>query len=95
MDRRKFRFHDNHEFFHAACSVDSRRQTPVQSQTVSRSQRLAEPPQESPHPDEHRKLCTLREIASELSYSWPPSRAISTLASWPSVMRGHFNFRNQ
>ena len=69
MDGRKFRFHDNHEFFHAACSMDSRRQSPSQGQSVSRSQRLATPPQESPHPDEHRKHCTAGEIASELGYS--------------------------
>lgn len=69
MDGRKYRFHDNHEFFHAACSVDSRRQSPVHSQTVSRSQRLAEPQQESSHRDEHRKHCTAGEIASELGYS--------------------------
>ena len=69
MDGRKFRFHDNHEFFHAACSVDSRHASPSQSQSVSRSQRLATPPQEAPHPDEHRKHCTAGEIASELGYS--------------------------
>ncbi|MDB6041081.1 MAG: hypothetical protein JWM99_4922 [Verrucomicrobiales bacterium] len=63
MDGRKFRFHDNHEFFHAACSVNSRRQSSVQVHSVSRSQRLPGPPQES------RKHCTAGEIAIELGYS--------------------------
>jgi hypothetical protein len=30
MDGREFRFYDNHEFFHATCSVESRHQNPVQ-----------------------------------------------------------------
>ena len=66
----KFRFHDNHEFFHPACSVESRRQSPVQGQSVSRLQRqmpTPEPP--PPHQDAHRRHCTAGEIASELGYS--------------------------
>jgi len=69
MDGRKFRFRDNHEFFHAACSAESRRQIPVQDQAAFRSQRLAPPLPEPPHPDEHHRHCTAGEIASELGYS--------------------------
>ncbi|MCI0533696.1 MAG: hypothetical protein L0Z50_00560 [Verrucomicrobiales bacterium] len=67
-DGRKFRFHDNHEYFHAACAAESRRPNPVQGQSVSRLQREMPTP-EPPHPDQHRRHCTAGEIASELGYS--------------------------
>jgi hypothetical protein len=69
MDGRKFRFHDNHEFFHTACSGESHHPTLGQGHGFSRSQRLAAPPTEPPHPGEHHRYCTAGEIASELGYS--------------------------
>src|SRR6266498_2246820 len=84
----KFRFHDNHEFFHPACSVESRRQSPVQGQSVSRLQRqmpTPEPP--PPHQDAHRRHCTAGEIASELGYS------VSYILAVKKAMYAHPAFR--
>ena len=53
----------------ASLNVEPHGQSPVQGQAASRSQRLAAPPPEPPHSDEHHRHCTAGEIASELGYS--------------------------
>ena len=89
MDGRKFRFHDNHEFFHAACSAESHRPNLGQGHGVSRSQRLAAPPPEPPHPGEHHRHCTAGEIASELGYSVSYILAVkkAMYSEWPTLPR--------
>jgi hypothetical protein len=69
MDGRKYRFHDNHEYFHTACAVESKRRGTVQGQSASRPQSRLENEAPSPSLGGHRRHCTAVEIAQELGFS--------------------------
>ena len=71
MDGRTFRYHDNHEFFHAATAIEAGTPPPAPPETVARKRpKTAEPviPPATPS-GEHRRHCTAVEIAQELGYS--------------------------
>jgi hypothetical protein len=71
MDGRKYRFHDNHEYFHTACAVEPNGRGTVRGPSASQSQRRQHE-EDDPHPPlvgERRRHLTAGEIAQELGYS--------------------------
>ncbi len=70
MDGRKFRYHDNHEFFHSA-TTDKRNAPPLPGETVARKRPQNGEPDIPPAAPSgaHPRHCTAGEIASELGYS--------------------------